>query len=81
MSTREPHCPFLNKSDARCGTHFSLETLDSAFDHCFGCYADCQTYRELLGERMERRAAAVTYPVAHQLIQVRLPAGHHGHAA
>ena len=81
MSTREPHCPFLNKSDARCGTHFSLETLDSAFDHCVGSYADCTTYRELLGERLERRAAAVAYPYAHGVIQVRLPAGHHGHAA
>ena len=85
MSSREPHCPFLNRSDARCGAHFSLETLDSAFEQCFGCYASCPTYHELLGERRDRHAeqglrpGAMSYPP--QVIQVRLPAGHHGHAA
>ena len=87
MSNREqPHCPFLNRSDARCGTHFSLDRLGTAFDHCFGCYADCPTYAEMLGERLERRQATtmaypVSYAVAPHVIQVRLPAGHHGHAA
>jgi hypothetical protein len=85
MSTREPHCPFLNRSDARCGTHFNLETLSSAFDDCFGCYASCATYQELLGERRERREQVgqsfAAYPMPPQVIRVRVPAGHHTQAA
>lgn len=48
------HCPFLNRSDARCSTHFSLERLDRAFDHCFGRYHECSVYLELLTERRVR---------------------------
>ena len=55
MSERVHHCPFLNRSDARCSTHFSLDSLSDAFDHCVGAYADCPTYRELLAERRTRR--------------------------
>ena len=81
-STTRPHCPFLNRSDVRCSSHFSLTTLGSAFDHCFGGYSGCLTYHELLSERRERqeqqghRPGAISYAAVPQLVQVRL----HGHA-
>lgn len=56
MSDHVAHCPFLNRSEARCSTNFSLESLDNAYDYCFGAYAECSTYRELLSERQSRRA-------------------------
>ena len=55
MSDHVHHCPFLNRSDARCSTNFSLEQLDNAYDYCFGEYADCSVYLELLVERRLRR--------------------------
>jgi hypothetical protein len=55
MSEHESHCPFLNRSDYRCSNHFSLDKLDRAFDHCFGEYQVCPTYREMLTERQSRQ--------------------------
>jgi hypothetical protein len=57
---REPesHCPFLNRTDERCSTHFRLDHLRQAFDHCFDRYHACPVYRELLVERRLRRTAA-----------------------
>ena len=52
------YCPFLNRADARCSTHFRLDRLDQAFEHCFDRYHGCAVYRELLGERRSRRTAA-----------------------
>jgi hypothetical protein len=52
------HCPFLNRADARCARHFSLEQLQHAFEHCFGQYEACGVYLELLYERRLNRAAA-----------------------
>ena len=57
MSDHRDHCPFLNRSDARCSAHFSLNHLDDAFDHCFDRYQSCRVYLELLKERRDRRAA------------------------
>ena len=53
------HCPFLNRTDARCARHFSLDQLQHTFDHCFGQYETCGVYLELLYERRVRRAAAL----------------------
>ena len=80
MSDRQSHCPFLNRSDVRCGTHFSLTTLDSAFEQCFGCYGSCSTYHEMLAERRDRqqqqghRPGAVSYAIP-QYVQVGVPVG------
>jgi hypothetical protein len=52
------HCPFLNRDDPRCAAHFRVNHLQNAFDHCAGEYAKCSSYRELLAERIMRRAAA-----------------------
>ncbi len=52
------HCPFLNRSDARCSANFSLDHLDHAFTHCFGHYQACGTYLDLLVERRIRRGAS-----------------------
>ena len=81
MPDREPHCPFLNRSDARCGNHLSLNHLGSAFDHCFGCYAGCATYQEMLAERRARReqghrSGTMSYAIPDEYIPVRLPDGH-----
>jgi hypothetical protein len=56
MSDSGHHCPFLNRADARCARHFSIDDLGYAFQHCFGQYEACGAYRELLGERRVRRA-------------------------
>ena len=81
MSERVNHCPFLNRSDARCGTHFSLDRLGSAFDQCFGTYSTCGTYQDMLAERRDKRGDAgrpeQTHGRAAVYVQVRI----HGHAA
>ena len=56
MSERVVHCPFLNRADARCANHFSLDRLGHAFEHCFGDYKSCKTYLELLVERRVRQS-------------------------
>lgn len=56
MSDHDHHCPFLNRSDARCSNNFSLERLHNTYDFCFGNYARCSVYLELLVERRLRRA-------------------------
>ena len=58
MSAPAKHCPFLNRADSRCSRHFSLDRLDSAFEHCFGEYKSCAVYGEQLAERCERRMNA-----------------------
>ena len=72
-----PHCPFLNRADARCSNYFSLERLGHAFAYCFDEYPQCPVYRELLVERrvrrlmgsaMERERSDGTHP----LIQITL---------
>jgi hypothetical protein len=45
------HCPFLNRTDSRCGKHLNIDALDHAFDYCFDVYAACPHYLELLIER------------------------------
>src|SRR3954469_6844270 len=56
MSDSGHHCPFLNRADARCARHFSIDDLGYAFQHCFGQYESCPAYGELLVERRIRRA-------------------------
>jgi hypothetical protein len=52
-----PHCPFLNRPDARCAGHFHLERLRHTFAYCFGQYQACTVYGQRLAERQERRDA------------------------
>jgi hypothetical protein len=49
------HCPFLNRSDPRCSQNFSIEQINNTYDYCFGEYAACAVYSELLVERRVRR--------------------------
>lgn len=55
MPQRAVHCPFLNRSDSRCSSHFSLDHLSDAFEQCMDAYQSCPVYLELLAERRERR--------------------------
>jgi hypothetical protein len=55
MSDVGPHCPFLNRTDARCAGFLSLESLRHSYNYCFGNYAACQVYTQLLIERRVRR--------------------------
>ena len=57
MAIHGEHCPFLNRSDDRCGNHFSLSRLQHAFSHCFSDYEVCPVYLEMLAERRARAAA------------------------
>jgi len=82
MSEKESHCPFLNRSDYRCSNHFSLDKLDRAFDHCFGEYQSCGTYREMLTERQRRgtaegqRVSPLTSTVVYATLTVRTRPAH-----
>jgi hypothetical protein len=67
------HCPFLNRSDARCADHFSLERIGYAFEYCFDQYSACPTYSLLLNERQQRRGVAPAAETSHvhpRVIQV-----------
>ena len=87
------HCPFLNRSDARCSENFNIDHLQHAFRFCFGRYKACTTYVELLVERRlrrgdvaaERHAFAAAAPSnsshADRFVQVTVTAGHAQHAA
>jgi hypothetical protein len=55
MSEQVDQCPFLNRSDPRCGRHFRLENLQNAFRYCFGTFETCPQYAQLLIERRARR--------------------------
>ena len=86
MPDRSHHCPFLNRADARCSKHFSLDALGYAFDHCFDYYEGCGVYLELLVERRVRRArghefdGATADAYAHHAPLVQLTvAGRHAH--
>lgn len=71
MAERAIHCPFLNRSDARCSSHFSLDHLSDAFEQCMDAYQSCPVYLELLAERRQRRGQAALamrggHPGTHQ---------------
>jgi hypothetical protein len=55
MSEHGEQCPFLNRSDPRCSEHLSLEHLQNAFRFCFGAFATCPKYAQLVSERRVRR--------------------------
>ena len=55
MSQSTAHCPFLNRSDARCNQCFNLKGLGHAYAFCFGDYQACPNYQKLLGERQQHR--------------------------
>jgi hypothetical protein len=43
-------CPFVNKSDVRCATHWTLRNLWETFNHCADRFSACPVYRTLLRE-------------------------------
>lgn len=64
MPDRAIHCPFLNRSDTRCSSHFSLDHLSDAFEQCMDAYQNCPVYLELLAERRLRRGEPVMAQVS-----------------
>jgi hypothetical protein len=81
VTARGQHCPFLNRADDRCSTHFRLDHLDEAFDHCFDRYPECAVYQELLLERRVRRAeAAVVQRLPRGWVVMGEPRGSSRHA-
>jgi hypothetical protein len=77
MRDMSDHCPFLNRSDARCSDYFRLSHLQHAFKYCFNEYQTCPVYAEQLAERRERRAAvagAVKHASSNSLVSINLPA-------
>jgi hypothetical protein len=93
MADDVEHCPFLNRSDARCSENFNIDHLRHAFRFCFGRYKACTTYVELLVERRIRRnGAAAGRPTSDvpsptpihgndRFVQLTVSAGHALHAA
>ena len=94
MSDCVEHCPFLNRSDARCAENFNIDHLQHAFKFCFGRYKACTTYVELLVERRMRRneaaermhaltetTAATVNHANDRLIQITVSARHAQHVA
>lgn len=43
-------CPFVNKSDVRCSTHWTLRNITQTFSHCADRYSVCPVYRALIRE-------------------------------
>jgi hypothetical protein len=43
-------CPFINKSDIRCATHWTLRNLTQTFSHCADRFAVCPVYRNMVRE-------------------------------
>lgn len=43
-------CPFANKSDVRCATHWTLRNLWQTFNHCADRFSVCPVYRTLIRE-------------------------------
>lgn len=79
MCAHDHHCPFLNKSDARCSDHFHLSNLEHAFEYCFDRYQACPVYLERLVERRVRRIESKLVAEANE---VELPArSRHAHAS
>jgi hypothetical protein len=81
MRDMSDHCPFLNRSDARCSDYFRLSHLQHAFKYCFDEYQTCPVYAEQLAERQVRRAAAagvtpgaVKHASSNSLVSVSIPA-------
>ena len=78
MRDMSDHCPFLNRSDARCSEYFRLSHLQHAFKYCFDEYHSCPVYAQQLAERQERRAAvagAVKHATSNaNLVTVSVPA-------
>ena len=58
MSDVPRHCPFLNRADERCASHFNIDGLGHAYRFCFDRYKTCPVYIQLLIERRVRRADA-----------------------
>jgi hypothetical protein len=88
MPDRVEHCPFLNRSDARCAENFNIDHLQHAFKFCFGRYKACPSYVELLverrirrGEAAERRSPAPNATHANRLVQITVSARHAQHVA
>lgn len=60
MDSHARHCPFLNRSDPRCGGSLSLDRLPFAFQFCCNDYHACGVYAELLTERRLRHVAGLS---------------------
>lgn len=59
-------CPFANKSDSRCATHWTIRNLFQAFSQCADRYSACPIYRALKQESFShdnRQKAAHAMPV------------------
>jgi len=56
MPDHGQHCPFLNRTDSRCGEHLKIDQLGHAFEYCFDVYAACPVYLDLLIERRTKSA-------------------------
>lgn len=79
------HCPFLNRADERCSSHFSLDRLQHAFKFCFDGYKSCPLYLQLFVERQVRRASGAEPRTGddanRNLVQISLPTRHPQRAA
>jgi hypothetical protein len=54
-------CPFVDKSDARCAAHMTLQNVVQAFLHCANRYTECSVYSQLTahGAQPDQPAAAL----------------------
>ena len=67
------HCPFVNRTDTRCGSHFGLDGMAYVLDHCFGSYEACPVYKQMYDERLTRRAVAAEHHADLQFVQISFP--------
>jgi hypothetical protein len=53
----DSHCPFLNAAEPRCSAHFSLGSLEHAFDYCLGHFTACPLFDAMREQHRSRRMA------------------------
>ncbi len=61
-------CPFVNKSDIRCATHWTLRNLTQTFSHCADRFSVCPVYRSLMRELCTDAQDRAHVQVAHGVL-------------
>ena len=50
-------CPFTDRGEPRCATHWTLHNVGDAFRYCANRYTECPAYQQLLREMLSHEPA------------------------
>lgn len=56
-------CPYINRNDPRCATHWTLHELGQAYEHCADRYQECPVYLRMAGRPPSDVLAQVSFPL------------------